>query len=364
MTTVAPREIVDLVDRACRVEGCEASIAAAVAADVARCELDHAGGVRTFLDRCSEPAGPSTFVCVHGPSDDAAARENDRRAFALGQHVDDLDWAELESRAAGFLLAESVIDGSSKELGNPMSTWSVRAVNLPDHASNPIHTDEGGRAAGFAGALVAGVTTYAYLTHVPAASSVPGWGLDWIGGGGAELRLLAPVLDQDPVDCVPIGEDGDRAVEARVAGEVRATARVWSAGTGRTNGASGSGGDDGERLGPLDVLLDESWQDYGERAGDDLTLYRREGIVHPAAWPRLANDVFHAQLVTGSWIHTRSRIQHLGLGGVGGTARVETTVVERFTTRSGERAIADVRIAVDGLPTARIEHEALISLAR
>ena len=30
-----------------------------------------------------------------------------------------------------------------------LSDWSTTAVNLPDHADNKIHTDEGARAAGF-----------------------------------------------------------------------------------------------------------------------------------------------------------------------------------------------------------------------
>ena len=46
-----------------------------------------------------------------------------------------------------------------------LTTWSVQARNLPEHAANPIHTDEGGRAAGFDAALVAGVTVYAYVTR-------------------------------------------------------------------------------------------------------------------------------------------------------------------------------------------------------
>ena len=37
--------------------------------------------------------------------------------------------------------------------------WSVTAQNLPEHARNAIHTDEGAQAAGFPRALVAGVTT-------------------------------------------------------------------------------------------------------------------------------------------------------------------------------------------------------------
>lgn len=240
----------------------------------------------------------------------------------------------------------------------PLTTWSVRAVNLPDHASNPIHTDAGGRAAGFDGALVAGVTTYAYLTHPPAAATGPGWGLDWVAGGGAELRLVAPVLDGDAIDCEPVADgDGGWAIEARVGSETRASAQVWTGGAAwPTRG--------GERLEPLSVVLDESWLDYAERAGDDLGLYRAHGIVAPVAWPRLANDVFHGQLVDGPWIHTRSRIQHLGVGRLGGTARVDTSVVRRFSTRSGERAIADVEITVDGAPVAQIEHEALVALAR
>ena len=49
----------------------------------------------------------------------------------------------------------------------PLRDHQVVAQNLPEHARNPIHTDEGARAAGFDRALVAGVTTYAYLANVP-----------------------------------------------------------------------------------------------------------------------------------------------------------------------------------------------------
>ena len=46
-----------------------------------------------------------------------------------------------------------------------LTSWSIIAQNLPEHARNPIHTDAGAQAAGFPRALVAGVTTYAYMTH-------------------------------------------------------------------------------------------------------------------------------------------------------------------------------------------------------
>ncbi|MGI9595646.1 MAG: hypothetical protein ACR2QK_05780, partial [Acidimicrobiales bacterium] len=68
---------------------------------------------------------------------------------------------------------------------NTLQPWSTSAVNLPDHADNPIHTDAGAQAAGFDRALVAGTTVYAYMTH----PIMDGWGLDWLAGGGGELRL-------------------------------------------------------------------------------------------------------------------------------------------------------------------------------
>ena len=75
--------------------------------------------------------------------------------------------------------------------------WTVTARNLPEHARNAIHTDAGAQAAGFPRALVAGVTTYAYLTHPLAA----GWGLAWLSGGGGEVRFRSPVFEHDDVRC-------------------------------------------------------------------------------------------------------------------------------------------------------------------
>jgi len=98
------------------------------------------------------------------------------------------------------------------------------------------------------------------------------------------------------------------------------------------------------------------------RTGDDLGLYSEAGIVHPAVWPGLANSVVKRNLVEGPWVHTRSRIRHHGTARVGATALVEAVVVDRFETRSGSRAVLDIRISVDGELVASLEHEALVSL--
>ena len=37
------------------------------------------------------------------------------------------------------------------------------------------------------------------------------------------------------------------------------------------------------------MLAGEFGPNYGVRAGEELDLYEREGIVHPAAWPAIAS---------------------------------------------------------------------------
>ena len=210
-------------------------------------------------------------------------------------------------------------------------------------------------AAGFPGALVAGVTTYAYLTH----PIVAAWGLDWVANGGGEVRFDAPVFDHDDVTCTPVVDGDAVVVEARCGDEdeSRATLRAVS------NGGPPPAVREGTPLTSRRVQLGDRWgADYGERVGDDLDVYRREGVVHPAVWPALANHVVGADLVRGPWIHLRSVIRHHGLAPATAVADVHAVVVDRSHRRSGERAIVDVLIEVDGRPVASLEHEAIIAL--
>ena len=241
-----------------------------------------------------------------------------------------------------------------------MIVWSVDARNLPEHATNPIHTDAGAQAAGFERALVAGVTSYAYCLH----PVVGHFGLDWVGSGVSEVRFRAPVFDGDHVsfDLEEVSENEitvsartDRATSADV------VVRAWPSeapDSPRPNAER-----PGQRLEPMQTLLvGEFGPGYASRAGDDLLIFDHQKIVHPAVWTALANRVFHTQLVRGSWIHTRSVVQHHGFAYEGETATTQATVVERFV-RSGERAVANVVITVGSRPIATIEHEAIIDLS-
>lgn len=235
--------------------------------------------------------------------------------------------------------------------------WSIEAVNLPEHADNPVHTEAGGRAAGYPGAVVAGTTVYAYLTRWPATV----WGADWVRGGGAEVRFLAAVIAGDPLDVVAgdatrTADIGGRTatVEARVAGESTARGEFRPVAPRPDPPA-------GDRLEPLVVELD-AWAGYAARTGDDLELYGRVGLVHPVVWLSLANRVFSRQLVDGPWVHTRSRVAHLDGVAPDATVLVEAFLLDRFTTRAGERAVVDVRISVDDRPVVAVEHEAIVRL--
>ncbi len=181
-------------------------------------------------------------------------------------------------------------------------------MNLPDHASNVIHTDEGARAAGFERALVSGGTVYAYLTH----PAVDAWGEQWLARGGGELRLRKPVFDDDLVACViddAEGAEGDPTIKADVGGESRASLDLW-------HDRAAPPLRSGESLRPVKIELGQEHLDYGARAGDDLSLYAEQRLAHPVTWANLANAVFKDNLVTGPWVHVRSRIFHEGLGTV------------------------------------------------
>ena len=232
--------------------------------------------------------------------------------------------------------------------------WSIVAQNLPEHARNPIHTDAGAQAAGFPRALVAGVTTYAYMTH----PLVVAWGEDWLTRGGGEIRFRRPVFDQDVLRCVPVFEDNAVLVEA-ITSEPEQPRAIFRA---VRDGGEVKPLRDGEVLPSKEFQLIDTFScDYGSRAGDEFPFYADRGLVHPAVWPALANDIVYNYVARGSWVHMRSIIRHHATAKVGTTAELRSVVVKRFESH-GERAVLDVHIFVEGQVVASLEHEAIVAL--
>lgn len=238
----------------------------------------------------------------------------------------------------------------------PEPSWTIIAQNLPEHARNPIHTNAGAQAAGFPRALVAGVTTYAYMTHPVVAA----WGIDWLKSGGGEFRFRKPVFDNDVVTCEPTDTSDGLRIDVITAEPKDARAFLHAV----RNAGTAQPLRDGEKLQNSSYVLSDTFgSDYGARAGDDFSIYRDNGIVHPAVWPALANDVVYNQVARGSWIHMRSIVRHHALAHEGATAELSSVVVRRFESH-GERAILDVHILVEGVVVASLEHEAIVALPK
>ena len=232
--------------------------------------------------------------------------------------------------------------------------WSVKAQNLPEHARNPIHTDAGAQAAGFPRALVAGVTTYAYMTH----PLIVAWGEDWLARGGGEIRFRRPVFDHDVLRCVPVA-DGEAVEVQAITSEPEQPRAIFRA---VRDGGAVAPLREGEVLPSKEFQLIDTFScDYGLRAGDDLSFFADRGLVHPAVWPALANDIVYNFVARGSWVHMRSIIRHHATAAVGATAELRSVVVKRFESH-GERAVLDVHIVVDDQVVASLEHEAIVAL--
>ena len=230
--------------------------------------------------------------------------------------------------------------------------WSATAVNLAEHADNPVHTDAGARAAGFDAAIVAGTTVHAYLTR----PVVDAWGTEWLGHGWSEVRFRAPVLDDERVECVPTVDGDGVVIEAMVAGEQRATLAV-------APNAAEVGPLDGHRLPIATIDLGSGPGSYGQRAGDDLAIYREQHLAHPSAWSVIGNHVTKANCVDGPWVHVRSAISHFATVPSDAVVVAQSSIIDRFDTRAGERVVLDVRILLDGRTVVAVEHESIVRLA-
>lgn len=222
--------------------------------------------------------------------------------------------------------------------------WQVVARNLPEHARNPIHTDAGAQAAGFPRALVAGVTTYGYLTQ----PMITAWGEQWVAHGGGEVRFRRPVFDGDLVRCA-VSHDGDAVLVQAITDEPEQPRALFRA---IREGGVLPTMREGEPLLTRELRLTGEW---------GVEHSPGSGICHPATWPLLANHIVHTQVARGSWIHTRSIVRHHALAGVGDLAMVSATVVRRFESH-GERAVVDVHVQVGDTVVASLEHEAIVAL--
>jgi len=255
----------------------------------------------------------------------------------------------------------------------------VRLVATPDPppsgVPNPVHSAAGAAAAGYAGALVAGIRIYGWAAELV----VERFGTSWLETGWADVTLRRPLFAGEQVTVAMGSDDGDGAtVEVRTDDRVVLDGRV---GTGAAAWASViepppfapaqdpppvRPGYDlataplGAPLRPLGVTVDD-------RAAHRLatTDLGRDRSVVPAdrlhPWflaGRMAPLTRH-NFTYGPTIHVRSQIQHVGPARLGEV--VVGAVIREVYDRNGhayqvlDGAVTDG----DGRGIARIRHHTI-----
>jgi len=264
-----------------------------------------------------------------------------------------------------------------------LSKYIVKAVNTSTDSDNKIHDDATARRYGFAGALVPGVTVYAYLTE----PLVAAFGAAWLQRGTASVKFVKPVLDGEELTVT--GEITARDAQGGVTASLRAT--TGSSGECASLTATLPAGsptplnvalyaeaplpaqrepgtrayfDTHTTLGTFVVRYDAAQgEDYVEAVSDPLPLYRgATGWVHPAFFAHVANRCLRSNVVIGPWIHIGSVVRHLGGARVGDTLAGRARVRSLWDKKGRDFVELDIAILANGRPVAHVLHSAIYRL--
>jgi acyl dehydratase len=261
----------------------------------------------------------------------------------------------------------------------------VRARNLFSDSTNRIHNDAVARQHGFAGALVAGVTIYGYLTRVV----VETWGVEWLRRGTATVRFARPIYDGDQLTLSgrivgrsgrPDAGEAVTVIEARTPhGDVAATLTAGLAWGGpvitpdprgypaaplpasrapATPEALGSLGPLGSPVLELDAL---GLAQIADDLDDAAPLYRGPaGVLHPALLLRQANRALSENVTLGPWIHVSSDVAHCDVARAGERLETRGRIARVFERKGRDWVDLDLLVVAGGArPVARIHHTAI-----
>jgi acyl dehydratase len=264
--------------------------------------------------------------------------------------------------------------------------YRVKARNTSSNSENKIHDDDTARRYGFRGALVPGVTVYAYLTE----PLVAAFGPAWLERGTASVRFTKPVLDGEEFHAVGVVTTRDaKGAGATVTGATAAEPEAATLTATLPAGAPTPVNLALYRHAPLPEARPEATRqtlqaidtlgtpvnrydeaaatEWLERVSDPLPLYRgRDARVHPAYFLDQANRALRQNVRVGPWIHVGSVIRHLGGARVGETLATRGRVRSIFEKKGREFVELDlVVLAGTGerpRPVAHILHTAIYRL--
>jgi acyl dehydratase len=268
--------------------------------------------------------------------------------------------------------------------GSTLPEHRVSARMPAEATENKIHEDSVARDFGFRGALVPGVTLYAWMTH-PVVALL---GLDWLASGTFAARFAKPVYFGEPMTVhasVTALEEDAVTIEARVvnaAGVVCATATMGLAPHARAPIPDVSSypaaplPEERPRvsrevlaarpvLGTPTLALDrETAAAFLDRVSEPLPLYAGPGApAHPGLYLAEANRALSRNVMVSPWIHVESEGRHLGMFRVGEQLETRARVNNLFERKGHQLVELDVLLVAEGArPVARIRHVAIYQL--
>jgi len=249
-------------------------------------------------------------------------------------------------------------------------THSVRARNTSVDSENKIHDDAVAASYGFRGALVPGITVFAYMT-VPLAER---FGLDWLEQGSMQVKFHQPFYDGEEVIVSGAIDSDSEPIKvsltaARSDGTVCATALATIDDPANWLGepligdypktklpefesrpeASREAFGSGTALGTLTEKVDLPDTAMLERLDERLPLYfGSQAIAHPFALLRLSNQILMSNFKLGPWIHASSDLINRSVVRNGEEVSVRGRVRECFERKGHEFVVLDV-LVVAGL---------------
>ncbi len=267
--------------------------------------------------------------------------------------------------------------------GSALPEYRVKARNTSASSENKIHDDAIARRYGFGGGLVPGITVYAYVTH----PLVEAFGRDWLERGTISVKFVKPILEGDEVlvsgrvtEQGPGGlavaltastaKNGDCAVATatlpdRPAESVDPAAYPQAALPGDRPEATRSHLASVGVLGSPVIACDAgAAAEYVDKVADSLPVYRGPGaMVHPGLLLQQANRALSGNVRLGPWIHTGSKVRHLGGARIGETVATRGRVKGLDERKSRETVELDLLMVADGSrPVAHVLHSAIYRL--
>ena len=268
-------------------------------------------------------------------------------------------------------------------MSDALAVYHVTAKNTST-GENKIHDDATARRYGFRGALVPGVTVYAYMTQPLAAA----FGAAWLTRGTATVRFVKPVMDGDELTVTGVVTTRDgRGVTATVTAGTPTTAEcatlTATIPAGQPTPVNLAAYVEAPLPEPRPVATRDHWaslstlgtprvhydaaqaEAYVTKVSEALPLYRgADGWVHPGFLLEQGNRALDRNATMSPWIHVGSSVRHLGGARIGERLATRGRVRSLFERKGREFVEVDVVIVAGetARPVAHLLHTAIYRL--